>query len=80
MASTRTNAKDHSNMTAVYKPASSPKPAPSPTALSQLKNAIGTQMNVSPDKVGTKADKNVYRGSYGGQDWVWQNGKATRSK
>jgi hypothetical protein len=54
-----------------------PKPAPSPTSLSQLKNTMGTMMNVKPGKEGTKEDKNIYRGSYGGKEWVWKNGKAT---
>lgn len=81
MATTpRTNAQDHSNTTKIYKPKNSPAPAPSPTALSQLKNTMGTMMSVKPGKEGTKEDKNVYRGSYGGKDWVWQNGKASPAK
>ena len=59
------------------KAAVKPKPAPSPTSLSQLKNTMGTMMNVKPGKEGTKEDKNIYRGSYGGKEWVWKNGKAT---
>ena len=59
------------------KAAVKPKPAPSPTSLSQLKNTMGTMMNVKPGKKGTKEDKNIYRGSYGGKEWVWKNGKAT---
>jgi hypothetical protein len=77
----RTNAQDHSNTAKIYKPKNSPAPAPSPTALSQLKNTMSTMMN-RPESVtaGSKMDPNIYRGTYGGKDWVWQNGKASRSK
>ena len=77
----RSNAQDHSNVAKIYKPKNSPSPAPSPTALSQLKNTMSTMMN-RPESVtaGSKQDPNIYRGSFGGKDWTWQNGKATRSK
>jgi len=80
MTAQRTKAQDHSNVTNIYKPATSPGPAPSPTALSQLKNTMGTMMNVSPSKAGTKEDPNTYNGTYGGKNWTWSQGKATRSK
>jgi len=54
------------------------KPAPTPTSLSQLKNTTSTMMNVDPSKVGTKGDLNVYHGTYGGKDWTWNKGKASR--
>ena len=63
-----------------------PKPNPTPTSLKQLKNVMGTMMTVPKDTVtgqslqGTSKDKNTYRGTYKGQEWVWKNGKASRSK
>ena len=77
----RSKAQDHSNVAPIYKPKNSPAPAPSPTALSQLKNTMSTMMN-RPDSVtaGSKEDPNIYRGSYGGKNWVWQNGKASKTK
>jgi hypothetical protein len=58
-----------------------PAPAPTPTSLNQLKNTMGTQMAIG-EKVtaGSKKDPNIYRGSYGGQDWSFSKGKATRVK
>jgi hypothetical protein len=60
------------------KAAVKPKPAPSPTSLSQLKNTFGTMMNYPEGKQGTKEDPNTYSGTYGGKKWMWKNGKATR--
>ena len=74
----RTKATDHSNTNKIYKPKNSPAPAPSPTAFSQLKNDRGTMMNYPEGKQGTKEDLNTYSGTYGGKDWMWKNGKATR--
>ena len=74
----RTQAKDYSKVVPLYKPKNSPGPAPSPTALSQLKNTIGTKMNYPTGKQGTKQDHNTYSGTYGGKNWIWKDGKATR--
>ena len=63
-----------------------PKPNPTPTSLKQLKNVIGTMIAIPKDPVtgesleGTAKDKNVYRGTYQGQEWMWKNGRASRSK
>lgn len=75
---TRSAAKDHSNVAPIYKPAASP--APTPTSLNQLKNTIGTLMNVKAEDEGTKNDPNYYKGEYGGKTWSWNQGKATPSK
>ena len=70
-------------MNKIYKPSSSPKPAPSPTAVAQLKDTRATMMNVPTDKEGnslkyTKKDPNIYTGTYKGKEYTWEKGKFTR--
>ena len=78
---TKTNAGDNSNVNKTYGPiAKSAKPAPSPTAVSQLKDVRSTLMNIPNDEQGnslqyTEKDLNIYNGTYKGKQYTWQKGK-----
>ena len=81
--SPKTNAGDNSNVNKTYGPiagSAAPKPAPSPTSVSQLKNVRATMMNIPTDEQGnsleyTAKDLNIYSGTYKGKQYTWQKGK-----
>jgi hypothetical protein len=80
---TRDNAGNNSNVNKTYGPiaaSAKPKPAPSPTAVSQLKDVRATLMNIPDDEQGnslqyTDKDLNIYSGTYKGKRYTWQKGK-----
>lgn len=56
------------------------KPNPTPTSVSQLKDTVSTMMNKGSAATGSKQDPNTYSGTYGGSNWSFSKGKATRVK
>ena len=71
----------HSDVSAPQTKTTKPKPNPTPTSVSQLKNTISTMMNKGETvTAGSKADPNIYRGSYNGSDWSISQGKTSRIK
>ena len=86
---TRDNAGNNSNVNKTYGPIAAsakpsfhkqPMPAPSPTAVSQLKNVRATLMNIPDDEQGnslqyTDKDLNIYSGTYKGKSYTWKKGK-----
>ena len=90
---TRDNAGNNSNVDKTFgpiagsaepsfyrQPMRKPKPAPSPTSVSQLKDVRATLMNIPKDEQGkslqyTDRDNNIYSGTYKGKQYTWQKGK-----